>query len=466
MKPNIKTFRLFFLGALFCCSAVSCKKLLEISPNPSDKISADQAFADSTNVVSVLAGIYNNFGIADNTFPTFLNGGITIYTGLSADELINLSIEEQEQNTPLYTNSVLPNNFAINVLWADAYKPLYNINAAIIGVASSSGLTAVQKKRFTGELKTVRAFYYFHLVNLFGPVPLVTGVDFRANARLPRSPVDDVYGQIIKDLEEANTSLEPGYPSDGRARPNLYIAKTLLAKVHLYRKNWQKAVDLADEVVNSGIYTLEADLNNIFLAGSTEAIWQIPLENYFFETVEAYHFVPELGFIPNFDMTPELLNAFETGDQRKISWVAEYENNGIYFYHPFKYKNKFSGSFGPEEDLMLFRVSEIHLIRAEALAQVDRHADALIDINLLRSRAGLPDLSFTDKETLLADIMQERRIELFAEWGNRWYDLKRTNMADPVLGASKPDWQPHDAVYPIPLNQIITNPFLVQNPGY
>jgi hypothetical protein len=230
--------------------------------------------------------------------------------------------------------------------------------------------------------------------------------------------------------------------------------------------HWQEVADISGEVLNSGIYTLEPDLNNVFIMGSNEAIWQLPVSGDYYETTEGYNMVPEADYIPHYDMTSELLNDFEQDDQRRINWVGEFELNGVFYYHPNKYKNRYPSSVGPEEDYMIFRLGELYLIRAEALAQLNRPDEALIELNTIRSRAGLPNLSFTDKETLLADIMQERRIELFVEWGNRWFDLKRTNKADAVLGASKPGWQPHDALYPIPLGQITTNPFLVQNPGY
>jgi hypothetical protein len=466
MKYIIKLFNRYFLAVLVCCITASCKKLLEIPPNPSDKISTEQAFADSSNVTSVLAGIYSNFAVVDQSYGSFHNGGITVYTGLSADELINLEISSQADQTPLYVNSVLPDNNNILTLWADAYGPLYNINAAIAGIAASNGLSADLKQRFIGEVKTVRALYYFNLLNLFGAVPLVTGIDFKVNASLPRSPVEKVYAQIVADLEQAIQVLMPQYPSANRARPNLYTAKALLAKVYLYLKNWQKAATLSGEVIDAGLYSLEPDLNNVFLTGSTEAIWQLPALGQFLQTTEGYLFGVEPDVIPKFELTPALYNAFEVDDQRKVNWIAETEVNSIVYYYPYKYKNYYATSSATIEDYMILRLGEQYLIRAEARAQLDQLSDALDDLNLVRQRAGLADLSFTDKQTLLADIMQERRIELFAEWGNRWYDLKRTNTADAVLGASKPSWQPHDALYPIPKTQRETNPFLTQNPGY
>jgi len=81
---------------------------------------------------------------------------------------------------------------------------------------------------------------------------------------------------------------------------------------------------------------------------------------------------------------------------------------------------------------------------------------------------GLPTYSgATDQASVLSAIMKERQVELFAEWGHRWFDLKRTNTANSVLGAEKPTtWKSTAVLYPIPVTEIINNPKLVQNPGY
>ena len=87
---------------------------------------------------------------------------------------------------------------------------------------------------------------------------------------------------------------------------------------------------------------------------------------------------------------------------------------------------------------------------------------------MVRLRAGLPLLSASlTQAQLLAAVEQERKVELFGEWGNRWFDLKRTNRADAVIGGQKPaTWQSTDVLYPIPGAQILANTNLTQNPGY
>ena len=145
------------------------------------------------------------------------------------------------------------------------------------------------------------------------------------------------------------------------------------------------------------------------------------------------------------------------------------------FYFPYKYK-----AFTPNiEGMVVFRLAELYLIRAEARAQqgmLTGNNSAVADLNTIRARAAgttvgvLPPIAVTSKEDILAAIAHERQVELFTEWGNRWFDLKRTGMADVVMSVVAPqkgatwntDWQ----LLPIPQNEIIANPKLEQNNGY
>lgn len=86
---------------------------------------------------------------------------------------------------------------------------------------------------------------------------------------------------------------------------------------------------------------------------------------------------------------------------------------------------------------------------------------------MIRNRAGLNNTTAVDVSSLLSAIEHERRVELFAEWGHRWFDLKRWNRASSVLNSVKsPNWQSTDVLYPIPFAQIQANTFLSQNEGY
>jgi len=343
------------------------------------------------------------------------------------------------------------------------------VNACLAGISSTNVISNTYKKQLIGEIEVVRAFYYFNLVNIFGPVPLVTTTDYLVTKNIPKAPVDTIYNQILRDLTDAQKKLTVNYPSDGHARPNLYTVDALLAKVYLYLGQWQNAEDAANSVINSNQYSL-VPLSGVFLDGSAEAIWQLPGAGLYSQTEEAQYFVPYAStVVPNYSLSTNLLNTFEPGDQRLQQWAGEdtVNINGVnmYYYYPHKYR-AIRNTDVPAEDYMIFRLGELYLIRAEALAEENKTSQAIADLNQIRTRAGLPASSAASQKDALNAIMHERQIELFCEWGNRWYDLKRTGTINTVLGSEKTGWVSTDALYPVPLIELQANPFLTQNPGY
>ncbi|UKJ06762.1 RagB/SusD family nutrient uptake outer membrane protein [Solitalea lacus] len=469
----IKNSKLYVVAILVCLSCFSCKKWIEI-PAPIDKIESEVAFSDSTTIVAAIDGVYANFGYYNYTGMGGINGEyLTIYPALSSDELSASSPGSYVKQ--FEDNGLRPENSTVSAFWRTGYEGIYRINACIEGITKSNGVRKELKDRFIGEIKVARALYYFNLVNLYGGVPIVTTTEYAANARLPRASENEVYQLIIADLKEARNVLKATYPSAGRARPNLYTATALLAKVYLYQQNWVEAEKMAKEVSNSGVYSLVTDPDKVFLGTSstftnTEAIWQLPtVGGNYQQTAEAYTFAfypIRFGVIPTYYLTQTLINAFEPNDLRKTKWLKAFTLNGNTYYYPFKYKNLDAGTT-PREDYMLFRLSEQYLILAEALAHQGKLTDALVYLNQVRTRAGLPTINPETQESLLNAIMQERRIELFCERGNRWFDLKRSGTANTVLGGMKSaKWQPEDALYPVALSELNTNSTLVQNPGY
>ncbi|HEY0273976.1 MAG TPA: RagB/SusD family nutrient uptake outer membrane protein [Chitinophaga sp.] len=446
----------------------SCKKLIDIPANPPSAITQVQEFADSATAMTAVAGIYSYVPNSMQGFP-YNDAFLTICTALSADELSSTSSNSIDFRE-FYSYGLTPVNSNIATLWSKAYQRLYSVNAILEGVAGSEGLSAAFKRQITGEMKTVRAFYYFNLVNLYGGVPLVTTTDYRQSAHIARASADTIYRQAIADLRDAAGNLSADYPSGERTRPNLYTALTLLAKIHLYQAQWQDAYNEADSVIRSAIYQLEPELNNVFTEGSREAIWQLPSASSYQVTSEAFQFVPySTGITPNYLLSPFLLNAFKPGDQRRQKWVgttvANTGGTSQTFYYPYKYKNKLPTDL-PVEDYMICRLGEVYLIRAEAAARLGQPDEALADLNAIRNRAGLENSNAQGQAAILDAIMQERQVELFTEWGNRWFDLKRTGTAGAVLSSEKAGWHDNAVLYPIPQGQLLLDDRLQQNPGY
>lgn len=451
-----------FLIAAVLIFTTSCKKFVSIDP-PGNQIELSKIFSNDDAAVSAAVGLYYRMNLYNLIIS---NGGVTLYTGLSSDEFYNVSPDAE---LDLFTtNALIPDNGTgvYSNLWKAGYQNIYHANAVLEGLTNSTNISAALKKQLKGEMLVGRALHYFYLINLFGDVPLITTTNYEANSKMSRTPIVQVYQQITTDLLEAEQLLGVDYPSAEKARPNKYTATALLARVYLYQQDWQKARDKAESLISTGTYSLENNLNNTFLSASSETIWQLKPPGTTYNTAEGLEFTPFDSFtVPKYSLTNSLLSAFETGDQRKQAWVASNNAAGQTIYFPYKYKIGFSSAL--TEYYVVFRLAEIYLIRAEANAHLNNIAAAKSDINIIRNRVGLSNTTANTQSALLSALEQENRLEFFSEWGHRWFDLKRNNRIDAVLGVEKGTaWQPTDALYPIPLSQIQINPALTQNPGY
>ncbi|SCC56467.1 SusD family protein [Chitinophaga costaii] len=456
--------------ALLLTAMSACKKFTEIGP-PRDFLSSEEAFATDVSANATIANIYNTL-----TNGALVNQDATLSLALSADELT--AVNPSQSQLQLEQNNLTIDNDNTAALWNAAYQVISQANVAIQGVTGATGITPEKKKQFIGEARFLRAFSYTYLVNLYGALPLVLDANWQDHQRIARTPADKVYQQIILDLKSAQDSLPDSYSSGTYIRATRWAATALLARIYLYDQQWAAAEAQATDVLeNAGIYTgsLPAP-EDVFLAGSEEAIWQLQPASYLSNPIES-NLIAAYGAV-NYALTDNLANAFEQGDLRKDAWVTEtVSDDGSSILYPAKYKGDPYDQSSSEYYMML-RVGEQLLIRAEARTMLGNTAAAIADVNVIRQRAGLDDLPATlDKAGCLAAIAQERRIELLAEWGQRWLDLKRwpalsgaTNAvrADEVLSLIKgANWQSTDVLYPVPAADLKLNPSLYpNNPGY
>ncbi len=436
----------------------SCEKLVQVDA-PNNAINKSVVYTTDQTATSTVLGMYSIL-MQGSSIANYSN---TIYGGLSADEFQIINNHLSSEYAELWSNNISATNSAVSGLWGSAFKLIYHANIILEGLASSSSLTTTVKIRLEGEAKFIRAFCYFYLINYWGEVPILTSSDYRINRMATRNSQEDVFGQVVSDLTDAVDLLTEGYIGTERVRPNKWTAAALLSRVYLYMGDWEKAESHATSIINASNYSL-VNLDQVFLSTSNEAIWQLkPLTNGS-NTFEGGQFNPGMIGYSRGVLTSNISNAFESGDQRKIEWVGTYTDAFGTWSYPFKYKTG-TASVTTEYNLV-FRLAEQYLIRAEARAQRNNIDGAIEDVNRIRQRAGLEGTTSDDKNSLLRAIEQERTIEFFAEWGHRWFDLKRANRADEVLSPIKSDWQATDKWYPIPQNELLNNPNLTQNAGY
>lgn len=464
---------LLYMIFVFSFFTVGCKKLIEIDP-PVDTITTDQVYSNDANALSAISAIYSRLINTGSGVVKIGSGALTIYGGLSSDELAPFSSATTIRQ--FYNNSLLPANVNLSAnIWTPAYFAIYQANEGIRGIEGSRELSTAIKKQLLGECKFVRAFCNFYLVNLFGDIPLVLTTEWDEIRLLRKSSPDNVYQQIISDLKDAKDLLPADNSAAGdRVRPSKAAATALLARTYLYMNHWENAALNASEVLESSIgFKLESNPGDVFLKNSREAIWQLQQNNSvnpFSATIEGNILIPFSSTAsPSYYLTNHLLAAFEGGDLRRDKWLRTTNYNSVTYSYPYKYQKR-TGSAGESisEYYMVLRLAEQYLIRAEAFANMNNLAGAIADLDSLRKRAGLAGLDplLTQGQVLLA-VQQERRVELFAEWGHRWLDLKRTNKVNEVIAPVKgSNWQSTDQFYPIPLSEIRNAPNLIQNDGY
>jgi len=450
----------------------SCDDLVEVDA-PGHRMVSESVFDNDQTAIAAMNGIY--YELFNKGFSSGGTYSITYLSSLSSDEM-DLERVSYEHSKEFYENALNPDNQGVYWLWTSAYETIYMVNSLLEGLNSSSTITPELGNRLEGEAKFVRAFSYFYLVNLYGETPLLLTTDYERNALAGRNSIAEVYDQIILDLEDARSLLDETYMDGERTQVNHFVATALLARVHLFLKNWELAERFSSEVINaSGTYGLIDDLDDVFLANSREAIWQISPYGLGYaatQTNEGNIFIidpddPFAVFFMSVVVPKAFYDSLLEDDLRRQHWMAY--NPNLEFYYPHKYK--IGNSTGPiEEYSMVMRLAEQYFIRAEARTMQGNIPGGIADLDVIRGRAGLPLFADTDPgidaDALIGAILKERRIELHTEWGHRWLDLKRTDRATEVLEPLKDAWEPTDVLYPIPGDERMKNPNLSQNDGY
>ena len=452
-----KLSSLYFAILCLC----GCSDFVEVDP-PKNTLVSETVFEDPATVESALANLYYEMreeGMVSGNF------GLTPLLGIYSDEL-----DYYGNNVPyaqLYYHNVSAQNSSVSGWWSQGYHLIYAANDILSGVEASRSLGQGDAARFKGQALFVRAYVHSLLVSLFGPVPYVTTTDYVMNNKVERLSEVEVYEQIISDLTQAMEWLEgDGMYSEERVVPDVYAARALLARMALYTSQWELAEATSSVLLDA--FDLENDLDKVFLKESMETIWQLKAGQSPINTEEADQLVIQFLPVQRYALSSSLLDAFEEGDGRLDHWTNSIsdEEATMEFYYSYKYKALFTETASMEYSIV-FRLAEQYLIRAEARAQLGNFEGARQDLNAIRNRAGLGDVLTDSSEGLLEAIYKERQVELFAERGQRWFDLKRTGRTSEVLGPLKTNWRDSDVLLPIPETELEINPNLLpQNPGY
>ena len=368
--------------------------------------------------------------------------------------------------------TVNPDNGAIESFWKHYYEGIVRANNVIYYVPKIQ-MDPVLNSRIVAEAKFLRAYYYYHLVNIFGKVPLKVQPAMNIDdLSMPLATVEEIYSQIETDLKDASLLLPISYEVNEAGRATQGAALGLLSKVYLFEGKWELALEASTKVEELG-YTLTSLYKNNYSEAhknNSESVFeiqhvsaQIPntgsfLNQYFSPSVlNGYFFnAPTDSFVNEFEKTVN-----QVADPRLNYSVGMEGNNwvdGQSFVPSWSpatgYLDKKQAqavTVGPIGDggmnYTFMRFAEILLIKAEALNELNRGSEALIPLNKIRKRAResylfdttlsgygtvptslLPNVTDTNQFTLRDAIRHERRVELGLEF-HRFYDLMRYGKA-------------------------------------
>jgi hypothetical protein len=424
-------------------------------------------YANDSSAIDVMTSLYSEMAQAG------INANLSVLAGLSADELALYPTGGTAQFTAYYQNNLGATTAGFE-FWDIFYNYVSIADSVIAGAGNSTTLSTTVKTQLVGQAYFIRALSYFYLVILYGDCPLVLTTNSNATKGLSRTPAAQVWQQIIDDADSAAAALPASFSSE---TPTRWAAMALLSRAYLYTEDYAHALNTSNQIINSGSFSLVADLDSCFLVNSTEAIWQLPLPNVYpyISATEAINFIPpDANTVTpdNVDVTTTLLKAFEPNDLRRIHWVDSISMGSFVYYFPYKYKIPIGVAGSPTSEAeTVFRLSEQYLIRAEAEAQLSQLPAAIDDLNVVRTRAGLPSESnVLSQHAVLDAIAHERQVELFTEWGQRWLDLKRTGTINTVMPSVAFDkggtWNPDWVLWPLPATSLTADAALTQNSGY
>lgn len=457
---------------------------VDLEENPKGVMTTDNFFNTESDALAAIASTYN---------AALNNGGLTMYNRLihQAVEIIS----DDATAGPRMTNNdaramafltLATTNDRIDELWKQHYVAINRANIAIRKIPAISMNEQLQN-RLVNEAKFLRALLYFNLVRLWGDVPLIleeTGSLSPDNIHLARTPANQVYEQILQDLADAESLPNQYGPGDlGRATEG--AAKTLAAKVHLTRQDWQKASDKLLEVINGPYgYDLFENFEHVFdvaYKNGKEHIFSAQFKSNVNGQGNRLASSCSPNGIPGMsaagtDLPNEgVYDLFRDEDKRKpvtfFTSIVSPTNGRTYTFEPrfFKY-------FDPEQrvnptesarNVPILRFADVLLMFAEADNELNGPTTASLEaINRVRNRAGLEPIESNAKNEFRELIYLERRLELMMEF-HRTFDLKRWGRLTSQLQAwGKPNAAEKHNLYPIPQREIDLNPNLTQNPGW
>lgn len=376
--------------------------------------------------------------------------------------------------------------------WRQYYQSIRNANSLLDNIDQVTSLSAENILKFKAEARFIRAADYYYLWEIFGPVSVVTTateLDLE-----PSEPDEDAFFAFIEEeLQAAANDLPVNQTLWGKATKGAALA--LLGKFYLNTKQWQKAADINQQVMDLDVYKLySGDLKNMF-AVENEMNEEVVLTSPALPTLHSNNYMAH-AFPPNYPVQSNWINygaqfcvynswvqTYHPSDKRLDWFLFTYtEPNGTVHnlldpndagraVRCFKYVPDPAGvSASHGNDVPMIRYAEVLLNRAEALNELNGPNQESVDLlNEIRKRADVPQFlvsDFASKEVLRDALLEERGWEFVAEGMRRMDLIRHGKLITRAQSRGAENAQDYMTLFPIPHNEIEANPNLSQNPGY
>jgi hypothetical protein len=487
-----KIFSILTLTAILLVS--SCKKeFIEILPVAT--VTVDVLYKTDKDFQDAVIGTY--VGLRTQYANMWQFGDIR-----SDDSWIQVSNQPSTMAVDLF--SINSSDALLRTTWANYYIVIDRANNILSKIENADPAVVINKDRYIGEAKFLRALAYFDMVRIFGDLQMVVKPPQSIDEILktPRTAAATIYSEvIISDLLDAAEKLPLTYSTAEVGRATKGAAKAILGKVYLTLKDYQKAEAVLAELTAAPFtYALIPNFADLFTYTKnehhTEYIFDIEYEeglsncgsiftNNFVPNVTAFldYYGIKGGFNESMSPTRLFVELWQPNDKRKDisvqgngyccgSWknpttgvVTTFASTTSQSY-TMKYVTPVAINGDSRANWKVIRFADVLLMYAEVLNENGKTTEALVQLNKIRVRAGMPTYSGLTQTEARENILLERRFELFFE-GHRWFDLVRTGRA--LAACSPVGMKDYMTIFPVPLNQmqVMNNTTIFsQNPGY
>jgi hypothetical protein len=433
-------------------SLTACSDFL--SQEPANYISDETVITSESSALSALNGVYHRLGAA------------AYYGGRYFDAGVNLASDNVTWTGSLNfyydfdTHQYSAENQLLSYAWYGIYATVNQANQVIEKTNQLATISDDKRKQIIAEATVLRSLAFFDLARTWGNIPIVkeaTHSPYQFDG-VKQTPASEVYQDVVSDITSVIGDLRQ---TNDRVHISRSVAEALLARVSLYLEDWSQAEAYATKVIDSGAYALGTIDELIAGKQPQESVFELAFSSSFVNDQSAYWRSPNDGgrheWGPSKELVQLLANPAVGGDRKAFftdqstAQVPDYYV-GTLFHRP-----------SNDDNVILIRLAELYLIRAEARAKkASPDLDgALADVNAIRQRSHVEALSSSlSQQEVIQAIEDENRVE-FAIEPHRWFDLVRTHRAVAVLGISE-----HQQLFPIPYSDIEADKDLVQNENY